>query len=77
MISQALMMRPDLIEENVEQMKIVVLGALQRTPSNPTNSPDEETRVRSLSIGYAESFFQSLSDAVSRMRSTLGQSGRH
>jgi len=77
MISQILMLRPDLIEEKIEQIKALTMGALQRTPKNPASSPDEEQRVRSLSTAYAESFFQSLSEAVSTMRNTLGQSGRH
>jgi hypothetical protein len=77
MISQSLLLRPDLFEENLEQMKTAILDALQRTPSNPTNSPDEEKRVRSLSTAYAENFFQLMSEAASRMRGTLGQSGRN
>ena len=77
LISEILMLRPDLIEERVEQMKAETTDALRRTPGNPANNPDEEKRVRSLSTNYAERFFQSLSEAISRMRNMLGQSGRH
>jgi hypothetical protein len=77
MISQILMLRPDLIEEKIEEMKATTMDALKRAPKNPESSSDEEQRVRSLSTAYAERFFQSLSEAVSGMRKVLGQSGRH
>jgi hypothetical protein len=77
LLSQILMLRPDLIEETVEQMKAKTLTALQRIPKNPASSPDEETRVRTVATSYADDFFQSLSEAVSVMRNKLGQSGRN
>lgn len=76
LISHILILQPETCDETLDQMKKETLAALQATPSNELNKPDEDQRVRRLAESHTEDFFQKVSATLAAMKNKPAF-GRH